>query len=100
VTSAKFRADIYDPKTLAAMDQAFVPIWHILKANDPSRDSADDAELRIAIGKKLLNLVSDGVTDPLQLRNLTVQSLILQRPDRATPCCAPKERSMNTRRFK
>ena len=78
MTSPNLRADIYDPKTLAAMDQAFVPIWHILKANDPSRDSADDAELRIAIGKKLLNLVSDGVTDPLRLRNLTVQGLLLR----------------------
>ena len=78
MTSPKFRADIYDSKTLAAMDQTFVPVWHILKANDPSRDSSNDAELRIVIGKKLLNLVSDGVTDPLQLRNL-VQSLLLTR---------------------
>ena len=102
MTSAKFRADIYDPENACLRWYvAFVPIWHILKANDPSRDSADDAELRIAIGKKLLNLVSDGVTDPLQLRNLTVQSLILQRPKQNTPCCAPKERSMNTScRFK
>ena len=35
--------------------------------------------LRMAIGKKLLNLVADGVTDPLRLRNLTVESLLLPR---------------------
>jgi hypothetical protein len=33
----------------------------------------------MAIGKKQLNLVVDGVTDPLRLRNLTVESLLLSR---------------------
>ena len=80
MASPKFRAG---PKVLAAMDRAFVHIGHNRKANDPSREiSANDTELRIAIGKKLLNLVSDGVTNPLQLRNLTVQSPILPSPDR------------------
>ena len=79
MTSPNFRADIYDPKTLAAMDQAFAAVWHMLRADDPFRDYASDTELRIAIGKKLLNLVADGVTDPLRLRNLTVQSLLLPR---------------------
>ena len=77
--SPNLRADIYDPKTLAAMDQAFAAVWHMLRANDPFRDYANDAELRMAIGKKLLNLVADGVTDPLRLRNLTVESLLLPR---------------------
>jgi hypothetical protein len=68
--------DIYDPKTLAAMDQAFAAVWHMLRADDPLRDNANDTELRIAIGKKLVNLVADRVIDPLRLRNLTVQSLL------------------------
>ena len=38
-----------------------------------------DSELRIAIGTKLLELVADGVIDPLRLRNLTVKSLLLPR---------------------
>ena len=75
MTSPNLRADIYDPKTLAAMDQAFAAVWRMLRADDPFRDTA----LRIAIGKKLLNLVADGVTDPLRLRNLTVESLLLPR---------------------
>ena len=45
VTSPKFRADIYDPKTLAAMDQAFAPAWQKLRANDPFHDCASDTEL-------------------------------------------------------
>ena len=79
MTSLNLRADIYDPKTLAAMDQAFAAVWHMLRADEPFRDFANDTELRIAIGKKLLNLVADGVADPLRLRNLTVESLLLSR---------------------
>jgi hypothetical protein len=78
MTSLNLRADIYDPKTLAAMDQAFAAVWRMLR-DDPFRDYASDSELRKAIGKNLLNLVADGVTDPLRLRNLTVESLLLPR---------------------
>ena len=71
------RSDIYDPKTLAVMDQAFAAIWRVLRADDPFRDYANDGELRIAIGHKLMNLVADGVTDPNRLRHLTIESLLL-----------------------
>ena len=79
MTSPNLRADIYDPKTLAAMDQAFAAVWRMLSADDPFRDDASDSELKIAIGTKLLNLVADGVTDPLRLRNLTVEGLLSPR---------------------
>jgi hypothetical protein len=71
------RTDIYDPKTLAAMKQAFAAIWKVLRADDPFRDYAHDSELRHAVGQKLLNLVADGVTDPTRLRQLTLESLLL-----------------------
>ena len=77
MTSPNLRADVYDPKTLAAMDQAFAAVWRMLRADDPFRDYANDTALRIAIGKKLLNLVADGVTDPLRLRNRIVESLLV-----------------------
>ena len=77
MTSPNPRPDIYDPKTLAVMDQAFAAIWSVLRADDPFRDYANDSELRLAIGQKLLNLVADGVTDPNRLRHLTVASLLL-----------------------
>ena len=51
MTSLNLRTDIDDPKTLAAMDQAFAAVWHMLRADDPFRDFANDTELRIAIGK-------------------------------------------------
>jgi hypothetical protein len=71
------------------MDQAFAAVWHMLRADDLLRDFANDTELRKAIGKKLVKLVVDGVTDPLQLRNLTLLHAI---ETRVVPrCCAPKK---------
>ncbi len=77
MTSQNPRPAIYDPKTLAVMDQAFSAIWSVVRADDPFRDYADDSELRLAIGQKLLNLVANGVTDPSRLRYLTLGSLVL-----------------------
>ena len=76
MTSRTLRIDFYAPKTLAVMDQAFAAIWAITRG--PVHDDANDSELRIAVGQKLLNLVADGVTDPIRLRQLTVESLSLQ----------------------
>ena len=77
MTSQNPRLHIYDPKTLALMDQAFAVIWNQVRADDAFRDDAHDSELRLSIGQKLLNLVADGVTDPIRLRQLTVESLLL-----------------------
>jgi hypothetical protein len=77
MTSQNPQSDIYDPKTLAVMDQAFAAIWTVLRADGPFRNYANDSELRIAIGHKLMNLVSDGVNDPSRLRQLTVETLLL-----------------------
>jgi hypothetical protein len=71
--------DIYDPKTLAVMDKAFAAIWNILRTDDQFRDYANDSELRIAIGHKLMELVANGVTDPVRLGYLTLKSLPLPR---------------------
>jgi hypothetical protein len=67
------RLDFYDPETLERMDQAFADIWAII--HGPVRNHEDDSG--IAVGRKLLNLVADGVTDPVRLRQLTVESLFL-----------------------
>jgi hypothetical protein len=79
MTSQNPRADIYDPNTLAVMDQAFAAIWNVLRADDPFRDYAKDSELRIAIGHKLMELVANGVTDPVRLGYLTLKNLPLPR---------------------
>ena len=59
------------------MDPAFAAIWTDVKADDPFRNDAHDRELRLVIGAKLLNLVAEGVIDPIRLRQLTVESLSL-----------------------
>ena len=64
--------NFYDPKTLAMIDRAFAAI-----SDDPFRNYAHDRELRLVIGAKLLNLVGDGIIDPILLRQLTVESLSL-----------------------
>jgi hypothetical protein len=79
MTSQNPRSDIYDPKTLADMDKAFAAIWNILRTDDPFRDYANDSQLRIAIGHKLMELVANGVTDPVRLGYLTLKSLPLPR---------------------
>ncbi len=79
MTSHYSRQDLYEPRTLAAMDQAFAAIWKALKSNDPFRDYARDSELRLVIGKKLLDLAGDGETDPVRLRKLTLDSLLFPR---------------------
>jgi hypothetical protein len=66
------------------MDQAFAAIWNQVRADDPFRDYAHDRELRLAIGRNLLNLVADGVTDPIPLRWLTIESLLFPRRYKAT----------------
>jgi hypothetical protein len=58
MTSQNPQSHIYDPKTLAVMDQAFASIWNVLRADDPFRDYANDSELRIAIGHKLMKPAS------------------------------------------
>ena len=73
------RPEIYDPKTLAVMNQAFAAIWNVIRADDPFRDYANDSELRIAIGHKLMELVANGVTDPVRLGYLTLKRLPLPR---------------------
>jgi hypothetical protein len=75
MNSQDSQQNLYDPKTLAVMDRAFAAIWTVVKADDPFRNYAHDRELRLVIGAKLLNLVADGVIDPLRLRQLTVESL-------------------------
>ena len=70
--------NFYDPKTLAVMDRAFAAVWTDVKADDPFRNYAHDRDLRLVIGAKLLNLVGDGILDPIQLRQLTVESLSLR----------------------
>jgi hypothetical protein len=67
----------YDPKTLDALREAFDATWVMLQARDPFRDFERDSELRTALNQKLRALVADGVTDPIELREWALESLLL-----------------------
>jgi hypothetical protein len=69
--------DPYDPKTLEALSEAFEATWVVLQARDPFRDFERDLELRAALSRKLKLLASDGVTDPIELREWALESLLL-----------------------
>jgi hypothetical protein len=47
----------------------------MLQARDPFRDLERDSELRSALSRQLKKLASDGVTDPIELREWALESL-------------------------
>jgi hypothetical protein len=67
----------YDPKTLDALGEAFDATWVVLQARDPFRDFESDSELKTALNRKLMTLAADGVTDPIELREWALESLLL-----------------------
>jgi hypothetical protein len=72
------RLDLYDPKMLEALGQAFDATWVELQARDPFRDFDRDSELKTALSLKLTALAADGVTDPVELREWALESLPLR----------------------
>ena len=68
--------DPYHPKTLDALGQAFDATWVVLQARNPFRDFESDSELKSALNRKLTTLAADGVTDPVELREWALESLL------------------------
>jgi hypothetical protein len=72
------RVDLYDPKTLEALGQAFDSSWVVLQARNPFRDFERDLDLKSTLSLKLTALAADGVTDPVELREWALESLPLR----------------------
>ncbi len=72
------RFDRYDSKMHEALDQAFDATWAVLRTRDPFRDLERDEELRTVLSQKLTALAADGVTDPIELREWALESLLLR----------------------
>jgi hypothetical protein len=66
-----------DPKLVRELAQAFESIWLVMRAHEPLLDAERTKELAIEISRTLVELAADGVTDPAQLRRLTLESLPL-----------------------
>ena len=76
--SRNSRLDLYDPKTLEALGQAFDSSWVVLQARNPFRDFERDLDLKSSLSLKLTALAADGVTDPVELREWALESLPLR----------------------
>ena len=76
--SRNSRFDLYDPKTLEALGQAFDSSWVVLQARNPFRDFERDLDLKSSLSLKLTALAADGVTDPVELREWALESLPLR----------------------
>ena len=70
-----------DPKLVTELAHTFESIWLVMQAHEPILDPILDAErakeLSSKISRKLVELAAYGVTDPAQLRRLTLESLPL-----------------------
>lgn len=72
------RIDLFDPKMLDALGQAFDATWVVLQTRDPFRDFERDLDLKSTLSLKLTALAADGVTDPVELREWALESLPLR----------------------
>ena len=63
---------------LATMEQAFDSTWVVLQARYPFRDFERDSELKTALGQELFTLATEGVTDPIELREWDLESTLLR----------------------
>jgi hypothetical protein len=66
-----------DPIVLDAIQRAFDTTWPVLRAHETGLSKAGITELSMALSHKLVELVSEGVTDPQELRRLALESFSL-----------------------
>jgi hypothetical protein len=66
-----------NPKLLIKLAQAFESVWLVMRAHEPLLDAERAKELSIEVSRKLVELAANGVTDPVQLRRVTLESLPL-----------------------
>jgi hypothetical protein len=66
----------YDPALRSTVERAFDATWTVLQARGPLRDLDQDYyELKTALSRKLMGLATDGVTDPIELREWALEDL-------------------------
>jgi hypothetical protein len=68
---------LHDDATMKTVKAAFHDVWATIEAHDPFRDTAGDDDLKAAIIRKLLDLVSLGKTSQDELRSEALKQLPL-----------------------
>jgi hypothetical protein len=74
---SKYPPGFYDEDKLKAVEGAFRDVWDSLATSNPSQNTDRDG-LRVAVIHRLLDLVEQGVTDPDELRFLTLSHFTAQ----------------------
>jgi hypothetical protein len=64
-----------DPVVLAAIERAFDATWPVIRAHEAGANKARMNELSMALSHKLIELASEGITDPQELRRLALEAL-------------------------
>jgi hypothetical protein len=63
-----------DPIVLASIERAFDTTWPVIRAHEAGANKARMAELSMALSHKLIELASEGITDPQELRRLALEA--------------------------
>jgi hypothetical protein len=71
-----------DPVVLTSIEPAFDASWQVIRAHEAGANKARMAELSMALSHKLIELVSEGVTDPQELGRLALESFPAYRSAR------------------
>jgi hypothetical protein len=67
---------VFTPEVVEVLEQAFEDVWKVLHAHvDPESD--DGQELGSTIGRTLVALAADGVTDRQELRSRALGTIAL-----------------------
>ena len=64
-----------DPIVLASIERAFDATWPVIRAHEAGVNKARMNELSMALSHKLIELASEGITDPQELRRLALEAL-------------------------
>lgn len=64
----------YSRTNFDAIEQAFRSVWKTLYAH-VSSDTTQAEELKIQLSQTLVSLVSDGITDPKELRRRALENM-------------------------
>ena len=64
-----------NPIVLASIERAFDATWPVIRAHGAGANKARMNELSMALSHKLIELASEGITDPQELRRLALEAL-------------------------
>jgi len=70
--ASRYPPGFYDEDALKVIEVAFHDIWDRLATSNPRQDTDVDG-LRVAVIDQLLGLVGQGITDPLDMREVVLR---------------------------